>query len=76
MKTERRKQINVKKILKSNPHIDKELYETIQKQQNELKALGFKRAKYNLVTPFVRRVQINEKTMSMKECLEYPKVDW
>jgi hypothetical protein len=63
MKPKREKQINVKKILKSNPHIDKELYETIQKQQVELNALGFKRAKYNLVVPFVRRIQIIEKTI-------------
>lgn len=63
MKPERRKQINVKKILRSNPHIDRELYETIQKQQVELKALGFKRVRYNLLTPFMRRAQVTEKTV-------------
>jgi hypothetical protein len=61
MKSKIRKKINVGKILESNPHINREQYEMIQKQQKELSALGFKRARYNLVSPFMRRIHFNDK---------------
>lgn len=63
MKSKRQKKINVKKILKSNPTVDKKLYEAVQKEQIELKSLGFKRSQYNLVIPFVRSIYITEKSI-------------
>jgi hypothetical protein len=53
-KTKNKIQINIEKILKSNPSIDKEMFEIAQDQSNKLKSLGLKRKEYNLAMPFVR----------------------
>lgn len=58
-KSQTNKQLDIKKILDSNPGIDKELFEAAQEQQKKLKALGItKRTQYNLAIPFTRRVSV------------------
>lgn len=61
-KVRKSKKVDVEKILKSNPHIDRGEFEIIQKQAVELRALGFKRTRYNLVLPFMRRVHLKQKS--------------
>ena len=60
-KTKDNKQINIDKILKLNPNIDKDMFATAQEQSIKLKSLGLKRKEYNLALPFVRNYVTDSK---------------
>ena len=58
-KSQTNKQLDIEKILESNPDIDKDLFEAVQEQLKKLKAMGItKRTQYNLAIPFTRRASV------------------